>query len=204
MPDKEILCYIYSWSHGPPLPPMYSLVGGLVPGALKGQVGWYYCSSYGVASPFCSYSPYPNFSTGDPMISSMVGYEHLPLYMSGSGRASQGTAIPGSCQQSFLASAIVSGFGVCRWDGSLGGTVSGWPFLQFLFPNLSLHFHLTGRILNTKTTHGDLKFFKSTLYYLFCSLSSSLFSLCVCMFLINLLSHNILPSQVPRSLQFSW
>ena len=25
----------------------------------------------------------------------------------------------------FLASAIVSGFGVCRWDGSLGGVISG-------------------------------------------------------------------------------
>jgi hypothetical protein len=32
-----------------------------------------------------------------------------------------------------LASAIVSGFGVCRWDGSLGGTISGWPVLQSLF-----------------------------------------------------------------------
>jgi hypothetical protein len=33
----------------------------------------------------------------------------------------------------FLASAIVSGFDVCRWNGSLGGAVSGWPFLQTLF-----------------------------------------------------------------------
>jgi hypothetical protein len=37
----------------------------------------------------------------------------------------------------FLASAIVSGFGVSRLNGSLGGAVSGWPFLQFL------HFLLT-------------------------------------------------------------
>jgi hypothetical protein len=29
----------------------------------------------------------------------------------------------------FLASAIVSGFGVCRWDGPLGGAVSVWYFL---------------------------------------------------------------------------
>jgi hypothetical protein len=43
----------------------------------------------------------------------------------------------------FLASAIVSGFGVCRWDGSLGGTVSKWPFLQSLLYSLSLHFPLT-------------------------------------------------------------
>jgi hypothetical protein len=30
----------------------------------------------------------------------------------------------------FLAPAIVSRSGVCRWDGFLGGVVSGWPFLQ--------------------------------------------------------------------------
>jgi hypothetical protein len=38
-----------------------------------------------------------------------------------------------------LASAIVSGFGNCTWDGSPGGIVSGWPFLQFLFHTLSLY-----------------------------------------------------------------
>ena len=40
----------------------------------------------------------------------------------------------------FLASAIVSGFGVCMWDGSPGGAVSGWPFLQSLLHTLSLYF----------------------------------------------------------------
>ena len=40
----------------------------------------------------------------------------------------------------FLASAIVSGFGVCMWDGSPGGAVSGWPFLQSLLYSLSLYF----------------------------------------------------------------
>lgn len=37
----------------------------------------------------------------------------------------------------FLASATVSGFGVCMWDGSLGGVISGWPFLQSLFCSFS-------------------------------------------------------------------
>jgi hypothetical protein len=36
----------------------------------------------------------------------------------------------------FLASAIVSGFHFCKWDGSLGGEVSGWPFLQSLLHTL--------------------------------------------------------------------
>ena len=47
----------------------------------------------------------------------------------------------------FLASAIVSGFGVCIWDGSPGGAVSGWPFFRSLLHSLSLHFLLTGTIL---------------------------------------------------------
>jgi hypothetical protein len=38
----------------------------------------------------------------------------------------------------FLASAIVSGFGVCRWDGSLGRAVSGWPFLQPLLYSVTV------------------------------------------------------------------
>ena len=37
-----------------------------------------------------------------------------------------------------LASAIVSGFGGCLWDGSPGGAVSGWSFLQSLLHTLSL------------------------------------------------------------------
>jgi hypothetical protein len=48
----------------------------------------------------------------------------------------------------FLASTIMSVFGVCRWDGSLGGAVSGWPFLCSLFHSLSLHSLLTGGILD--------------------------------------------------------
>jgi hypothetical protein len=37
-----------------------------------------------------------------------------------------------------LASTIVSRFGDCIWDGSLGGAVSGWPFLQSLLHTLSI------------------------------------------------------------------
>ena len=47
----------------------------------------------------------------------------------------------------FFASAIVSGFGISRQDGSLGGAVSEWPFLQSLLHTLSLYFLLTGGIL---------------------------------------------------------
>jgi hypothetical protein len=46
----------------------------------------------------------------------------------------------------FLASATVSGFGVCKWDEYLNGAVSGIPFLQSLLHSLCLHFLLTGII----------------------------------------------------------
>ena len=36
----------------------------------------------------------------------------------------------------FLASTIVFGLGDCIWDGSPGGVVSEWPFLQSLFHTL--------------------------------------------------------------------
>jgi hypothetical protein len=37
-----------------------------------------------------------------------------------------------------LTSTTVSGFGDCIWDGSPGGAVSGWPFLQSLFHTLCI------------------------------------------------------------------
>ena len=37
-----------------------------------------------------------------------------------------------------LASTIVSWFGNCIWDGSPGGTITGWPFIQSLLHTLSL------------------------------------------------------------------
>jgi hypothetical protein len=43
---------------------------------------------------------------------------------------------PGS--KFFLVSAIVSDLGSCSWDGSPGGAVSGWSFLESLLQTLSL------------------------------------------------------------------
>jgi hypothetical protein len=102
MSDKAIYCYICSWSHGSLH--VYSLVCGLVPGSSGVEV-WLidiFCSSYGVANPLSSFSPFSSSSIGDPVLSLMVGCKHPPLYLSGSSRASQETAITGSCQQAFL------------------------------------------------------------------------------------------------------
>jgi hypothetical protein len=71
------------------------------------------------------------------MLSPMVGYEHLHLYWLGSGRASQGTPIPSSCQQALLG--ISNSVWVCclqiglnpRW-GSLWMTFSSVPAPLFV------------------------------------------------------------------------
>ena len=100
MTDKAILCYICSWNHGSVH--VYSLVGGIVPGSSGDTVGSYCCSSYGAATPFSSFGTLSSSSIGEPTLSSMFGCEHPPLYLSGIGRASQETAISGSCQQALL------------------------------------------------------------------------------------------------------
>ena len=55
-----------------------------------------------------------------------------------------------SVSKHLLASTIVSVFGNCTWDGSPGGTVTGWPFIPFLLHTLSLylphgHFYLPSK-----------------------------------------------------------
>jgi hypothetical protein len=77
MPNKVILCYICGWSHGSLH--VYSLVGGSVPGSSGrgGQVVWYCCSFYVVASPFSSFSPFSNSSIGDSLLNPIFGCKHL-------------------------------------------------------------------------------------------------------------------------------
>ena len=60
----------------------------------------------------------------------MDGCEHPLLYLSGSGRASQETAISGSFSKLLLASAIVSRFGGCLWDRFPGMAVSALNFVS--------------------------------------------------------------------------
>ena len=124
MPDKDILCYIYGWSH------VYILVGGLVPGSSGGAwlvdivvlpVRLQTPSTPSVLSPI-----------GDHMISPMVGYKHQPLYLSGSGRASQEAAISGSCQQALL------GFQNSVWDWrQYTKGIHRWESLWMAFPSVS-------------------------------------------------------------------
>jgi len=84
------------------------------------------------AYPFSSFSPFSNSSTGDLILSPMICGEHLPLYVTGLGRASQVTAIPGSCQHALL--------GICNsvWFWSLYmGWIPRWDSLWMAFPSVS-------------------------------------------------------------------
>jgi hypothetical protein len=62
-----------------------------------------YCSTYGAANPFSFLSTFSISFIVDPMLSPMYGCEHPLLHLSGTGRASQETAISGSCQQALVA-----------------------------------------------------------------------------------------------------
>jgi hypothetical protein len=72
----------------------------------------------------------------------------------------------------FLASTMVSGFGDCIWDGSPGGTVSGWPFLQSLLYTLSLYLLLCVFCSPSKTEAPTLwsSFFLSFMWSVNCIL----------------------------------
>lgn len=75
---------------------------------------------------------FPNSSTGVPVLSPMVGWEHPHLYWSGSGRASQETAVSGSCQQALL------GISNTVWIWYLHvGWIPRWGSLWMAFPSVS-------------------------------------------------------------------
>jgi hypothetical protein len=81
--------------------------------------------------PFSSFSPFSNSSIGNPVLSPIVACE-LPLYLPGTGRASQETAISGSCQQAL--------FGICHsvWVWlSFMGWIPKWGSLWMVIPSVS-------------------------------------------------------------------
>ena len=58
-----------------------------------------YCSYYGVAIPFKSFHPFPNFSIEVTVLIPMVGWKYLYLSLSAAGRASQRIATLNFCLQ---------------------------------------------------------------------------------------------------------
>jgi hypothetical protein len=100
---------ICSWSHGSLH--VYTLVGGLDPGS----TGWLILFFLWGIKPIQLLLTFSNSSIGASVLSPMDACEHLPLYMSGSGKASQETAISSSCHQALLG--IHNS--VCIWQNTI-------------------------------------------------------------------------------------
>ena len=124
MPDKAILCYIYSWSH------VNSFVDGFVLGSYWGV--WLVDI---VVLPMELQTPSaPSVLSLTPPLGTLCSVQWLAESIHFC--ICQALAEPlrrqlyqAPVSMHFLASTIVSGFSNCIWDESLGGTVSGWPFL---------------------------------------------------------------------------
>jgi hypothetical protein len=113
-----------------PLPPHFPSIPWLIPlFLLWGFKSLQLLQSFHLTSPL-----------GYPMLSPMVGFKHPYLYWSGSGRASQKTAIPGSCQQVLLSISNSAWVWCLNMGWMPRWAVSGWPFLQSLLHSLPLYF----------------------------------------------------------------
>ena len=86
--------------------------------------------SRGLQSPSAPSVPHPILPRGEGSVQWLAVNNYICLRQALRGQPCQGSV----CKHN-LASAIVSGFGVCTWAVSQVGTVSGWLFLQSL-----LHF----------------------------------------------------------------
>jgi hypothetical protein len=130
--------YKCSWSHESYQ--MYSLVHGLIPGISEGG----YWLIHIIVPPMGLQTPStPYVLSLAPSLGTLcsVQWMAVSIYFC----VFQALAHPLKRQlyqapvsKLLLASVIVSGFGGCLWDGSLGGTVSRWSFLQSLLQILSL------------------------------------------------------------------
>jgi hypothetical protein len=92
--NKAILCHICGQHHGSLH--VYSLVGGPVPGSSEGGGVWpvdTVAPSMELQTPSAPSVPSPVPPSGTPELSPMVVCELPPLYLSGSGNASQETAL---------------------------------------------------------------------------------------------------------------
>ena len=133
MPNKAILYLICGSSLG--LFHVYSLVGGLVPWSSGGS-GWLILLFF-LTNPFSAFIP--NSSIGNHMLSSMVGCEYWPLYLSGSSRTSQETTISGSCQQALLGIHTIAWVWILRWENLWMAFPSiSAPHFVFIFPTMCI------------------------------------------------------------------
>jgi hypothetical protein len=105
-----------------------SLVGSFVPRSFGGGgvlVGWYCCSSYGVANLFSSFSS--NSCMGNLCSIQWFTVSICLCTCQALAEPLRRQLYQAPVSKHSLASAIVSGFSVGMWDRSPDGAVSGWP-----------------------------------------------------------------------------
>jgi hypothetical protein len=136
-------------------------------------VGSYCCSSYGAANPSVPWvlSLAPSLGT---LCSVQCMAVSIHLYICQALEEPLRRLYQAPVSMHLLASTIVSGFGDCVWDGSPGGAVSGWPFLQsphFVSetPPMGILFHLLRR---TKVSTLWSSFFLSFMWFVNCILGT--------------------------------
>jgi len=95
-------------------------------------VGWYCFSSHGAENPFSSSSPFSNSSIAKSVLSSMVVWKQVPVYLSGYGRATEEKAISGSYQHALLGIHNI----VWVWWQYMGW-LTEWGHLQMIFASVS-------------------------------------------------------------------
>jgi len=109
------------WGCSPTHPPTHSRLSTLIfPYNGASRLG----RNKGFSSHWCS-----NSSIGDPVLNTMIGSEYLTLYLSCFGRASQETAISGSCQLALFGISNI-GFGSYIWAEFPGLSFSLWSKLR--------------------------------------------------------------------------
>jgi hypothetical protein len=142
--------------------------------ALGVLVSSYCCSSYRFADPFSSLGTVSSSFIRDPVFHPIDDCEHPLLYLPGTGRASQETAISGSCQQN-LAGICNS---VCVWWlfmgwipvwGSLWMVLSSVSAPNFVSATLSMGVLFPILRKNEVSTHWS-SFFLSFMYFANCIL----------------------------------
>jgi hypothetical protein len=122
----------------PPIDSQHSLVYSILhiqleTRALGVLISTYCCSSYRVAEPISSLGTFSSSYIGGPLFHPIDEHEHPLLYLTGTGIASQETAMSGSSHQNLA--------GICNsvwvwyflWDGMPDGAISGWSFTCLSF-----------------------------------------------------------------------
>ena len=135
--------------------PLFSWgISRLFPVSSSSNSGWLILLFFlWVSNPTRSFCSFSKSSIGDPLLSPMVGCEHLHFYWPGSGRVSQETAISESCNQALLS--IRNSIWV--WCLHVG-CIPRWGSLWMAFPLVSVPLFVP--VFPLDRNNSELKFWR--------------------------------------------